>query len=148
MNYPNCIRYSPEHSAKKSGDTDIVISYNRKVIGQTRGNLSIGNEVLVLSRDKDRKQMTVFGAIIIGKLDECPRCWAENGGKVWKNNWSIEPLTKPRILTESHIERIIGHKPNWQITNSSFMGGGKNVNSIGIPRQKILDYLKKLEKNT
>ena len=146
--YPNCIRYSPEHSAGKSGDTDIVISYREKVIGQTRGNLSVGNDVLVLSRDKDRKQITVFVAEITEKLKEHPSCWAEKGGKIWKHNWSINPKTKPRVLYESTVEHVLGHKPNWQLANSSFMGGGKNVDTVGIPRQKIIDHLLKLEIKT
>jgi hypothetical protein len=146
--YPNCIRYSPEHSAGKSGDTDIIISYREKVIGQTRGNLSVGNDVLVLSRDKDRKQITVFVAEITEKLKEHPSCWAEKGGKIWKHNWSISPKTKPRVLYESTVEHVLGHKPNWQLANSSFMGGGKNVDTVGIPRQKIIDHLLKLEIKT
>ena len=146
--YPNCIRYSPEHSAGKSGDTDIIISYREKVIGQTRGNLSVGNDVLVLSRDKDRKQITVFVAEITEKLKEHPSCWAEKGGKIWKHNWSINPKTKPRVLYESTVEHVLGHKPNWQLANSSFMGGGKNVDTVGIPRQKIIDHLLKLEIKT
>ena len=145
--YPNCINYSPKHSAGKSGDTDITISYKEKVIGQTRGNLSAGNDVLVLSRDKDRKQVTVFVAEIIEKLKEYPTCWAERGGKIWKHNWSINPKSKPITLHEYEIEDILGHKPNWLLANSSFMGGGKNVDKVGIPRQKIIDYLLKLKQS-
>ena len=138
--YPNCIRYSDGMPKGSSGLDNLTISFNKRVIGQTRGNLSVGNEVLVCYRDKKNKLLHAFGAKITKRLSQSPSYW----GYAPKYCWEIEPTSEITTLTERTIEdKILCHKPNWQITNSSFMGGGKNVNSIGIPRIKILSYIKK-----
>jgi hypothetical protein len=140
--YPNAIQYKDDHSILSYGLADLEISFDHKVIASNLTNLTIGNTVLVAYKDSSKNTVHMFGAIIMEKLDYELTNWSINGGKIWKGNWKIDPITNIRELTTPQIAKIVGMKPSGHIFNQAMGGGGKNLHTIGQPRQKIIDFLR------
>ena len=140
MIYPNAVQFSCEHSVSNQGLLDLTLSYNNKVIAQKRNNLTVGNKVLVCNREKG-KALHVYSATITKKLDYPSSAWSNHGGKLWASNWEVEPTSEVVYLTEDEVRRICGSLMNWHICNSSFMGSGKNVEPVGEPRVRLVEYL-------
>lgn len=140
MIYPNAIQFSREHSVNNQGLLDLTLSYNNKVIAQKRNNLTVGNKVLVCNREKGTG-IHAYSATITKKLDHPSSVWSNHGGKVWESNWEVEPSSEVVYLTEDEVRRICGSSMNWHICNSSFMGNGKNVEPVGKPRARLVEYL-------
>tara|TARA_R110000851_G_C12714900_1_gene527759 strand:- start:65 stop:508 length:444 start_codon:yes stop_codon:yes gene_type:complete len=138
--YPNAINFSNKHSVANQGLLDLTLSYSHEVVAQTLGNVTLGNNVLVFSRDHG-EGIHVYSAVITNKLTRPSKIWYNFGGKLWKNNWEIIPTSKIKYLTEAEVKGICGLQMSWQICNPSFMGSGKNTEKIGNPRVRLLDYL-------
>tara|TARA_R110002153_G_scaffold136259_1_gene286118 strand:+ start:395 stop:829 length:435 start_codon:yes stop_codon:yes gene_type:complete len=137
----NAVQFSSNHSVSGQSLLDLTLSYNNNVIAQTRGNLTVGNEVLVFARNKG-VGLHVYAAIIIDKLAVPSPVWQQNGGNLWAHNWSITPVSDVIYLTEPAVRNICGPDMTFQMCNSSFMGSGKSWKKVGSPRAKLYAYLK------
>jgi len=142
--YPNAIQYKDSHSSLGNGLSDLIMSFDHKVIASNLINLTIGNTAIVAYNDVKEGVLYAFGAIIIERLDYQPTIWKTNGGQMWAGNWSIEPITRIERLTWDQIENLIGQPPTRHIINQSMGGGGKNIPKIGKPRQMIIEHMRKI----
>ena len=141
MTYPNAIQFKSEHSVNNQSLLDLTISYNNKVIAKNGvKNLTVGNKVLVFAREKG-VGTHVYSAVIKELLDYPSSAWFEHGGKLWNVNYAVEPTSEVVYLTETEVKTICAPWKTWQIANTVFMGGGDNVEKIGKPRVRLVEYL-------
>ena len=139
--YPNAIQFKSDHSVNNQSLLDLTISYNNKVIAKNGvKNFTVGNKVLVFSREEGIG-MHVYSGIIKELLDYPSSVWFNHGGKLWKVNYAIETTSEVVYLTEAEVKTICSPWKTWQMCNSVFMGGKNNVEPIGKPRIRLVEYL-------
>tara|TARA_R100000808_G_C2099487_1_gene117092 strand:- start:417 stop:860 length:444 start_codon:yes stop_codon:yes gene_type:complete len=141
MTYPNAIQFTSKNSVSNQGLLDLTISYNNKVIAKNGSkNFTIGGKVLVFSREHGTG-LHVYSAVIKELMDYPSSVWLEHGGKLFTVNYTIEPTSEVVYLTEAKVKTICAPFHTWQIANAIFMGGKDNVEPIGKPRARLVEYL-------
>ena len=102
-----CITYNDKFSVNKSSYNDLVISFEKNVIGCNGTNcskLSTGDYVIVTAKQNKKKYYCI--GIIQNSMDYCYE-WSLRGGHNWDYNYTFKPITAITEITNELKQSLL-----------------------------------------
>jgi hypothetical protein len=91
-----CMNYHHDFSSKRNAYSDLLISFEQYVYAintSSQSRLKKGDIVIIRAKDYTRQREFFYIGLILEKLEIPLSNWCENGGKMWKYNYTCQPIT-------------------------------------------------------
>ena len=127
-----CISYNDSYSVDNSSYNDLVISFDKNVVGCNGTNcskLDTGDYVIITGKKKKTKYYCI--GIIISPLDYCYE-WMLRGGRNWDHNYTFKPVTPIFEITEElkHTLKTVYNADPMHLFNMRFCTEKKYFSTI------------------
>jgi hypothetical protein len=89
-----CIAYSDKYSVGKSAWNDLLLGCDHNMVGcnsRTLGNCANRGDIIIIVANNNKKKY----CIVVSLQERIENCelWFNEGGHLWKYNWTYKPIT-------------------------------------------------------
>jgi hypothetical protein len=100
------ISYSNRYSIGGKAENDMYVGYDSGIVGSNIDSMQhLSPGVLIVTTDSSKRLIHISEVIRVA-TDSESRVWVERGGKMWRYNYKVKPLT-PVVKLRTYLKIVI-----------------------------------------